>query len=1081
MAGTGASSRMATQMKLEKRCLRYEGCITENGHPSSDQGTPASKTVYEHRLEGAGLKRVSDTVAGNVPTCVSSRGRSPRNNLLVVKNRPNRTSGKIHILLVGGFFVALVFGLVVWEVHTSWIQSRLLSAYVSDMTFEIGSGPSTSVVYPTAGPYDERLGYARLPEMITDLENKGYIIESQGHMSERMYRALEFGLYPIYREKSRAGLSIFSEDEEIIYAFRVPERVYASYDSIPDLVRRTLMFIENREVMDSAHPYRNPAIEWDRFAKGVLDVTLMKLGYDSRPAGGSTLATQIEKYRHTLNGRTATTKDKLLQVASASCRSYLDGAETTEARRRIVLDYVNTVPLAAIAGYGEVQGLRDGLWAWYGSDGDHVDRLLLMLGEPASGERLAEGAQMYRQVLSLFLAHRRPSYYLLEDPDALVALTDRYLRVLADEKVISSELCKAALEARPTLRRRAPGGNRAPFAGMKAVDGMRIHLLGLLGLPRLYDLDRLDLAVETTLNKCVLDDVSAHLERLRDPAYLESAGLIGERLLDPATTQGVICSFTLYEHVEDANVLRVQTDNFDQPLNVNEGTKLELGSTAKLRALITYLEIITELHERYAHMSAAELKAISVPSVDYLSQWAIGYLFEAKDTSLSAMLEAAMNRRYSANPKQKFFTGGGLHEFSNFDREDDNRIVSVREAFQRSVNLVFIRLMRDIVHYRMFTVPGSTAKILEDAKDSNRRALLTQFADYEGRKFIVHFYRKYRGKSPDEIFDGLAKKVGNSPFRSAMLYRAQNPDSSFQAFKGFLQGRVSEEKSPEKELARYYDKYTPDAYHLADQGFITRIHPLELWTAAYLRRHPDALLAEVIKASENERQEVYGWLFKTRRKNAQDIRIKTILEIEAFEEIHQGWKRLGYPFETLVPSYATAIGSSADRPAALAELVGVIVNDGVRYPSLRTRRLRFAKDTPYETVLRPEIIQPERVMHPEIASIVREELIGVVENGTARRVKGAFVRSNGTVVPVGGKTGTGDNRYEVRGSDPSSSTLWIENRTATFVFMIGERFFGTVTVFVSGPESRRFGFTSSLPVQILKVLSSSLMPMVGNT
>ncbi len=87
---------------------------------------------------------------------------------------------------------------------------------------------------------------------------------------------------------------------------------------------------------------------------------------------------------------------------------------------------------------------------------------------------------------------------------------------------------------------------------------------------------------------------------------------------------------------------------------------------------------------------------------------------------------------------------------------------------------------------------------------------------------------------------------------------------------------------------------------------------------------------------------MYSWLFKTRSKNAQDSRIKTILEIEAFEDIHEGWKRVGYPFNTLVPSYATAIGSSADRPAALAELVGVILNDGIRYPigANRTRAVR---------------------------------------------------------------------------------------------------------------------------------------------
>jgi len=1023
------------------------------------------------------LKRASDLVAVNLLSRVSSLSRSLRSDFLVVATHGGRVPRWIRVLPLYVVLAAGVSTFVVWETRTSWVQSRLFSRYVRGMTFTVGLGPSTFVLFPTTGPYDERLGYVQIPRFVENLQNKGYTVESQARMSEKMLQAVESGLFPLYKEKNRAGLSILAGNGETIYAYRVPERFYASYDSIPELVLRTLFFIENREMMDAGRPYRNPAVEWDRLVKGVFELARTSID-DSRPAGGSTLATQMEKYRHSPSGRTSSVKDKFRQVVSASCRSYLDGVETTEARRRIVLDYLNTVPLAAIAGHGEVYGLLDGLWAWYGADPGRVDRLLSAHSKTTSRKRLAERALAYRQVLSLFLAHRRPAYYLKSDRDALVELTDAYLLLLADAQVISNELRDAALKARPELRRKAPEKRRSQSMRIKAVEGVRIHLLKLLGVDRLYDLDRLDLAVESTLDKRVLEKVSAELKRLRDPAYLESAGLVGERLLDRPDAQGVVCSFTLYEHVEDADVLRVQTDNFDQPLNVNEGTKLELGSTAKFRTLITYLEIVADLHDRYASLPADELKKIPVPEADNLTEWAVAYLREAKDKSLPTMLDAAMERRYSADPRQKFFTGGGLHEFSNFDEEDDNHAFSVRTGFHRSVNLVFIRLMRDIVQYYMFQVPGSTAQILEDSKDPNRAALLTRFADYEGRKFVVRFYREYRGKKPDEIFEEIAQKVSATPSRLAMLYRSQAPDSSLAAFERFLTARLPKEKLKDKDIRQYYQRYSPDAYNLADQGYIIRIHPLELWTAAYLRRHPDALLGELFEASERARQEVYTWLFKARRKNTQDVRIRTILEIEAFEEIHQGWKRLGYPFAALVPSYATAIGSSADRPAALAELVGIILSDGVRYPSVRTRRLRFAEGTPYETALQPTIASPERVTRPEIAAVVRQALIGVVESGTAVRARGAFVRSDGTVIPVGGKTGTGDNQYEVFGIGPTSSPVWIENRTATFVFMIGDRFFGTVIVYVSGPESRHFGFTSSLPVQILKVLAPTLMPMI---
>src|SRR5579859_6366497 len=108
---------------------------------------------------------------------------------------------------------------------------------------------------------------------------------------------------------------------------------------------------------------------------------------------------------------------------------------------------------------------------------------------------------------------------------------------------------------------------------------------------------------------------------------------------------------------------------------------------------------------------------------------------------------------------------------------------------------------------------------------------------------------------------------------------------------------------------------------------------------AYLQQHPRAHWKELAAGSGRERQEVYWWLFKTEHKNAQDNRIRTLLEQDAFREIWKSWKRQGYPFDSLVPSYATTIGVSGDTPAALSELVGIVLNDGVRYPVQKIDRL----------------------------------------------------------------------------------------------------------------------------------------------
>ena len=105
---------------------------------------------------------------------------------------------------------------------------------------------------------------------------------------------------------------------------------------------------------------------------------------------------------------------------------------------------------------------------------------------------------------------------------------------------------------------------------------------------------------------------------------------------------------------------------------------------------------------------------------------------------------------------------------------------------------------------------------------------------------------------------------------------------------------------------------------------------------------------------------------------------------------------------------ATAIGSSGDRPSALAELMGIIAADGVRLPSVRVTELRFAAETPWETVLEPAAESAEPVLLPEVARALRGALLDVVANGTARRVNGTYD------LPVGGKTGTGDHQSTSR-------------------------------------------------------------------
>lgn len=965
------------------------------------------------------------------------------------------------------------------EIRTSTMQAKVFTDLVGKLTYKVEPGPSKSIRFPHDSPYDERLGYANLPDYLDKLKARDYEVTSQARFSPKMVELSDMGIFATYREKTRTGLSIFDCRQEPLFTASYPERIYGSFQQTPQVLVHSLLFIENRELLDNKYPKRNPAVEWDRLSKAILEKSMSAVGGGShRAAGGSTLATQIEKYRHSPEGRTGSMKDKLQQMISASLRAYQQGEDTTKVRHQIVVDYLNTVPLSAKPGYGEVNGIGDGMWVWYGREFDEVARLLGgKMDQPGS-------ALAFKEALSLLIAQRRPSYYLGDGDQDLEVLANSHLRLLASAGIITPQFRDAALKEKlhPAKGNGLQAAPPMTYVTKKASNAVRVHLANLLGDNRMYNLDRLDLSVNTTLDAETQKTVTAMLRQLREPETAVQAGLTGKGMLGNGDPANVVYSFTLLERGEHANYLRVQTDNYDQPLDINEGAKLDLGSTAKLRTLVTYMDIVDQLHKKYGQMEVAELKKVSVDQRDRLTVWGIEYLIATPmdKRDLPAMLQAALERKYSANPGEGFFTGGGLHYFGNFSKDDDFKIMTVREALRRSTNLVFVRLMRDVVKYYSFQMPGSSQTLLTDADDPRRAAYLARFADKEGKEFLYRFYAKYKGKKASELDAILLDTIRPTPVRLANIHRSVYPNASLAQFSKFVNDNLKVQNDvPDDRLAKMYEQYAIDKWSLADRGYLAAVHPLELWMVAYLHQNEGASLADVVAASEKERQEVYQWLFKTHRKHAQDKRIAGLLEMEAFMGIHRQWKKMGYPFDSLVPSYATTLGASADRPAALAEMMGIIINGGVRKTTQRIESLHFAAGTPYETtVARNKSTSNEQVLTPEVARAVADAIREVVSDGTARRVKAAFVGADGKIIPVGGKTGTGDQRFDVFAAGGRLIESRYVNRSATFVFNIGEKFFGSMTAYVHGPESKNYDFTSALPVQLLTVLAPSLMPLI---
>jgi membrane peptidoglycan carboxypeptidase len=965
------------------------------------------------------------------------------------------------------------------EIQTSQRQAHYLSELASDIGFSVGEGPSASIPPASAGPYDVRLGYALLPSFEERLLARGFVVTAQARGSAAMMSMADQGLFIPYEEKDRAGLALLDSRGNPLYSAASPGLVYDSFESIPPVIVNALLFIEDRSLLDDSLPNRNPAIDWGRFGRALFDQGLRVVDRHAPQPGGSTLATQIEKFRHSSGGRTASPSEKLRQIASASVRAYLEGPQTMPARRQLVVRYLNSVPLAARAGIGEINGLPDGMAAWYGRDFDEYNRIL---NAPVSAKMLDAQALAFKQALSLMIAQRAPSRFLRPGSPELERRTDSYLRLLGANGIIAPALRDMALavplELNPAPHRRAA----VSFVTRKGVTALRSNLLGILGVPSLYDLDRLDLSVTATLDDPVQQAVSERLASAATRDGAADAGLFGYHMLrrhdDPSK---ISYSFTLMERKGGTNLVRVQTDSINEPFDISRSGRLNLGSTAKMRTVITYLQIVSALHARYGAMSAAQLRGVTPDRQDVLTRWTLDYLAKTPDRSLPAMLDAAVARKYSASAGETFYTGGGAQAFSNFEATDNSRVLTVESAFQHSVNLVFVRLMRDIVHYEMVEVAGPSSDWLDDP--AVRHAYLTRFADAESRVYMNRFYMRYRLRTADDALALLLRDVRKSPPKLATILRSVAPDEPQPWFDARMRAALHGTPSAsitDEDLAKLYVKYGVDKFNLNDRGYIASVHPLELWTVNYLRSHPLATLNDMQDASRDARVTVYSWLFKTRYHATQDRRIKRMVELQAYAEITMSWRALGYPFASVTPSYAAAIGASGDRPEALAQLIGIVESGGKGLATQRISTLEFAKDTPFETRFTQMSAPAKPLLAPEIAIVVQRLLRDVVEGGTAKRLADGLTLSDGHALDVSGKTGTGDQRFNLYARGRRLIESRKVNRTATFVFVIGERFFGTITAYVREPYAAHYDFTSALAVQLLKSLGPALQPLLAD-
>ena len=331
------------------------------------------------------------------------------------------------------------------EMRISTLQALVFAVRPRD---QLGVEPEAGAALraPDAGPYDTRLGYNRLPGFVERLQTAGYDDRRAGEALAQDGRSGRMGAVPDLPREGPGRALVTDRQGGSLYEARTPERVFESFDAIPPADRQHPALRREPRPPRPAAPSSQPGRRMVSAGQGDRLRHPRPAGTAGR--GRSARARSPPRSRSSgtrgrdapdLAGREAQA-DALGEPARVSGRH-----DTLPARRQIVVDYLNSTPLAAAPGYGEVLGLGDGLWAWYGVDRSKTRPSAVR--ESGALRRRAR-AQAYRRVLSLLLATRRPYHYLIENRTALEEFTDCYLRVMAQR----------GRHRRPPARRRARAG-----------------------------------------------------------------------------------------------------------------------------------------------------------------------------------------------------------------------------------------------------------------------------------------------------------------------------------------------------------------------------------------------------------------------------------------------------------------------------------------------------------------------------------------------------------------------------------------------------------------------------------------------
>ena len=641
--------------------------------------------------------------------------------------------------------VLILVACVFVEIQTSLLQSWFFTRTNEQLSYQLTKDRSPSIAFPRSAPFDDRRGYSKLAGFQSRLETQGYQVTQQARQSEKMVQLIKRGISPPYLEPAETGLDIRGANGVPLFRHAQSEFLFAKMDDIPPLLVKTLLFLENRDLDHPASPWQNPAIEWDRLFKAALFYIASKVYIEVPVQGGSTLAVQLEKFRHSPNGRTESPVEKYRQLVGASLKAYREGWNTRAWRERIVVDYFNTVPLAAAPGYGEIHGLGEGLFAWFGMQLTDVVSALKAPGMAPAKVRA------FKHALTLLISVRAPSVFLIDERASLEEKVDQFTRLMARSGIIDEDFAAALQETPIKFIPAAPLPPQPSSGKNKAANAIRTTMMESLGTNNVYDLNRFHLEVQSTIDVPLQKTITEFLHSLTNPDVIKARGLNGERLLENADPKKVIYSFLLVEPTPEGNLVRVQADNLAAPFDFNKSVKLELGSTAKLRTLTHYLELIAALHKELAPLNADGLKVKAQEARDPLTKWAVETLQKEKNPPWKPFSIAPWSANIQRAPGKLSLPAAAFIISKTLNQRKINASLNCGMRSETQSNLVFIRLMRDIVSYHRARLQYNSDAVLSDPTNPDRKRMLQEIAEEESRSVLRRSYQAYHGQTEQQI------------------------------------------------------------------------------------------------------------------------------------------------------------------------------------------------------------------------------------------------------------------------------------------------------------------------------------------